>query len=749
MTRVPAIPIGSPTVNVSTEIDIGAMLRVLWRRKIVFVSAVAAITSGTFLLLNQLTPKYTATALVMIETQAPKVLTIESLIPSLTTDTSSMETQSQIIQSTALLREVVDRLALTGDPEFNLALRPGRRLIDLLGNIGLNLGEHATNDLRVLENVVSRISVAPRGKSSVIAISFVAESPEKAAKIANTIAEVYLADKIKQKDEANNKARAWLAGRVDEVHQRLVQIEEAIVKFQRENDLQRGQWQGGTASTITEQQLTELNTQLTVARTEASKAGSRMGGSIGTGAKSDLTDSMAEVVNSPLIQSLRQQEAQLVQRAAELSSAYGAQYPGTLKVAEELQQLRNKIRLEADKISAAVRADAERARRQVAALQQALNTLRAQADLGKAAAVRLLELEREADATRSLYNKLLSRSEEIAAQGALQTSDIRVIANALPPNTPTYPQKLLITGGAAFGSVLLVAVALLIIENRRVILRSKQEIEQLAGIPALGLIPLSSRSGWFRQVSAPPVLGRPDPIVCQAVRSLYTTLLLSSYTTSDDEVDRARRAKVILVTSSIPGEGKSVTSVSLAVQATRSRKRCLLVDCDFRRSRITRYLEVEEGIGLAQVLLGEAPISDAVHQRETDGLHFITSGAATYTRSDPERLRTMKDLVDMLNWRLVSLLRELVSQYDVIILDSPPIMVVPDALVLSLVADQTVYVIRWLRTKADLVLDGTRRLREVSATPIGFVLTQVDMKRYVKYAPNSPLITSRLYQEYY
>lgn len=733
------------SANVSKEIDIGTMLRVLWRRKVAFLSIVIAITATTFFCLSQLTPRYAADALVMIEARAPKVLTVESVTPSLTTDTSSLETQSQIIQGPALMQKVIERQRLSEDPEFNPALRPRDSLIEtLVDRLAPKRDGGAATD-QLLENVLSRVSVAPRGKSYIIAISFAAQTPEKAATIANAIAEIYVDDQIEQKHEVAVKARGWLAGRVDEVHQRLVQTEDEIVKLQQEKNLVRG-----TAGTINEQQMTELSTQLIAAMTEASRADARVDRLRKAVGNPDVVDSTMEVLNSPLIQSLRQQEAQLVQKAAELLSVYGDQYPSVRNVRQELKDLRGKIRLEMDKIITAVNVDAEHARLRVATMQKALNELRAEVDVGNVAAVRVHELEREADATRSLYTNLLARSEEVAAQEGLQNSDIKIVAEASPPNAPSYPKRFLITGAAAGGSVLLAALVLLYIENRRTVLRSRQEIEQLAGLPALGLIPFAGRSWGLKRVSIPAVLGEPDAMVRQAIRSFYTTVSLNFHVRSLSKADRTQGARVILVTSSIPGEGKSVVSVLLAVQAARSGKRCLLVDCDFRRSRVARYMGVEEGAGLLQVLLNEVPVQEAVRQCEADGFDFITSGVSTYAGTDPERLRTIKDMLpDLLNQRMLRLLPDLVSRYDLIILDSPPVMVVPDALALSLMADQTIYVIRWLRTNTDLVLDGLRCLREGGANLSGFVLTQVDMKQYLKYTPNSPMVTSRIYREYY
>src|SRR6185437_440892 len=287
------------------------------------------------------------------------------------------------------------------------------------------------------------------------------EDPDKSARIANAIADAYLADQSAAKTQFGRQLSESLGERLEGLRHSVVEAEGAIEQYREQTG-----WTQGDGGTIIDQQLTEMSTQLIAARTEEAQAQARMNQFRASLKGASGGDAIPEVLNSPLIQNLRQQEADVLRRLGDLAAVYGNSHPKTINLRAELRDLRAKIGVETKKIIGALTTELERAEARVRVIDDALNKLRAQGVKQNQAGVRLRELDREADAKRSIYTALLSRAQELAVQEGVRATDARVIAPAKTPSLPSSPRILMTLATTLIGSSLLGAFAILWREYR-------------------------------------------------------------------------------------------------------------------------------------------------------------------------------------------------------------------------------------------------------------------------------------------
>jgi polysaccharide biosynthesis transport protein len=757
-----------PASATAREINIGLALRTLWRRKLLLVGIVVVALVLVALVILAMTPRYTAQTLIMLEPRAPRLLQAEGMAAPITTDMASVETQMQLLESPAIAGEVIGRLQLYNDPEFNLALRrrdnPGLlgRLSRLTGvdwpahlpdrwaeavqrwrNSSTSIDKEAPTDV-LIERFLSKLSVTTKGRSSVIGVAVTTEDPDKSARIANAIADAYLADQSAAKTQFGRQLSESLGERLEGLQHSVVEAEGAIEQYREQTG-----WTQGDGGTIIDQQLTEMSTQLIAARTEEAQAQARLNQFRASlkGASGD--DAIPEVLNSPLIQNLRQQEADVLRRLGDLAAVYGNSHPKTINLRAELRDFRAKIGVETKKIIGALTTELERAEARVRVIDDALNELRAQGVKQNQAGVRLRELGREADAKRSVYTALLGRAQELAVQEGVRAIDARVIAPAKTPSLPSSPRILMTLATALIGSSLLGGFAILWREYRASGFQSKEEIEAVSGLPVFGLVPMVKRDA-LPNLTRGLLFEERNADFRDAIRSVYAGLSLHKLPGPRPlAIDRRGLATVVLVTSSVPGEGKSLLSLSLARQAARSRKRALLLDCDFRRPTAAAMAGAVRNEGVAQLLQGEAQLDDVLHIEEISGAHVVSSGVSANGEAESQSRGEVRDLLpDLVETRLPKLLKDIARNYDFIVIDSSPIMAAPDALVLSQIVDETIFVVRWRRTRGRVVIAALQQLTDLGAKVRGVVLSQVDTQAYAKYGFTDSDTFLDLYRQY-
>ena len=562
---------------------------------------------------------------------------------------------------------------------------------------------------QVTDRFLRRLSVKPEGRSRVIAISVDSEDPRVAADAANTLADFYIVAQLEAKFEATKRASAWLSERVFELREEVTKAEQAVEKYRRESGL----IQGGTNATLAAEQVSDLNRQFVTEGTKLAEAEARLRQVKNLLNLPNGIETMAEVLDSQVIRDLRRQEAEVERSVSELASEFGEKHPRMVTARAQLRDLRSKVKIEVDKIVQGLHNEVEVARARSATVSAALNDMKVEVGLLNASEVQLRALEREATASRALLEQLLTRSKETSSQEDFQQADASVVSEAATPDKPSFPKKpLLYLVAFILASVTSISVAV-VLEFLDFGFRSKDQIERQLKMPSLGLLP---NLKGVRTLGKPPqdyILENPTSAFGESIRTMHTNLLLS---------DLAKRPKVVLLTSALPNEGKTSTAVSLGRLQAQVGQKVVVVDCDVRRPSIHKALNIESGPGLVQCLLGEATVEDVIRHDPESGLDVLLAGG---TPPNPP------DLFDSIPMQ--KLLTTLARKYDLVLLDSAPLLAVSDTLFLARLADKTVLIVRWVRTRRETAKAALAKLLDAKSDVAGVLLSMVDVKGHAQY----------------
>lgn len=718
--------------------DVRSLLRVLNRRKWHLAAVTALVCALTGLVLAQLTPEYRATALVMLDIRKEKVTNTPDVVSALTLDIPIVETEIEVLRSTSLLGRVVDKLGLDRDPEygakpigaFGLALGKVRSIyerwiLDADGGRAAPATDHGPR-ARAIELLESRLRVGVRGRSYVINVSLDSAVPAKAKQIVEAITELYVVDQLQAKLDANRRATEFFNARLEDLKRKVEAAERAVATYREKSGLTIGK-----DSTVVSQSLSELNTQLIQARAQRADRESRLV-ALQEAARSPATlGAITEVMANSTISSLRTQEAEVGRRIAELSRRYGDGYPSVLQARSEQRQIEAFIAAEVAKVISSVKADVEAARAKEAKLQEQVSLLEEQAGGAGRKEVELRELQREAQATRDIYEDFLKRFKELREQRHIQEPDARILSPASVSTGPVHPRYGLTMILAMLVGVGIGVVAIAVMERLDDGFRSGDQIERLTGRPLVGMIPRIGRGKLGQFTPARFAIENPTSAYAEALRSAFTAIALGS-------LDKPPR--IILVTSSVPGEGKSTFACSLAGLMARSNpdKRIVVVDCDLRRSSVVPSLGVPETGGtVAEYLAGNKTLDQTLGRDDDSKLYYVPAK------------RNTPNSAEILNSNIMrTFIQSLATQFDLVILDTPPLITVSDALVTAQVADYVVFLVRWEQTSRELAINALKQMRDLHKH-IGVVLTQVDVRRHLQYGYSDYGSCNSKYRDYY
>jgi capsular exopolysaccharide synthesis family protein len=714
-------------------------LRVLRRRRAVVIGTFVLIMTLTALVVSQLEPVYRAEAKVLIERKKSNVAGLRELSSELVTDTEAIANEIEVIRSQTLAEIVVDRLALDQSPEFNAKLRPpslrsviAERVDAFLSEpwIAEILGDEPapalrnsaeTRKARIVSALLSRLKVERVPQSRVIVVKVRAKDPQLAATVANTVVTVYSTQLIDLRRAAAEKAERWLSDEVESMRKVVTESERAAELFRIKSDLMRG-----NQVTLLTEEMSELNRRVAVASAARAEAQANLR-EITALVKSGGAYSAEAVLNSYLIQQLRIQEAAVLREVAELSVEHGPSHPKIVHKKNEIRELRENINGEIEKLVGGYSNALSAATAREASLQAEADKVKAQLAEANKKEVQLRALEREAEANRRILETLLVRLKETAPQtdGEIQLPNVHILSNATLPQR-YYPKDIVILVVAGFASIVLGALLAQLVDHLDSGFRSVAQLEDSSGIPVLALLPVSKahKNEGLRQVAE-----QGSSPFAEAVRTAYTRLVLRS---------RRPQIRSILVTSSMPQEGKSTLAVSLANMRALAGHRVILVEADLRRPALHRYLGTPRQPGLTDVLRGEAKLEDVVVPVKESGAFVIPAGKA------------VRDPADLLaSEAMAQLLSRLTGAYELVIVDSPPVMSVADACGLAGLVEHTLFVVRWGRTAREVVSYALNKISDAKGPPNGIVLSMVDPKKISLYGYGEAAYYSRMVQKYY
>ncbi len=704
-----------------------AYLSTLWRRKWVIVFTMVFSIGLTMAVLQQITPQYTATAQVMLNTRETNVVDIESVISGLPANAGIADGEIAVITSIQLLERVVDKLRLERDPEFNPPPRPPSFIAEWKQSLKESLPEDVRIALGISDEpkitdaalqaeaerrgVIARLGnalkVRQRGKSVVLLISLTAGDPRKAALIANTIADQYLVDQLEAKFEATKRATAWLNERLSGLRDKVEQAESAVAAFKESQSIGEG---GGVE--IINQQLGEINSLLVTARAARAEAEARYE-QVRRRVDQGGLAAAANVLTSPLILTLRQQRAVLAREVAELSTRYGDRHPKMINIRAEIGGINSAIASEVRKIVENLKNDLEVAQARENTLTESLGELEDRAFGQSKTSVQLRQLEREAEASQLIYQNFLNRFKETSEQEGLQQADARIISEATPPGAPSKPNRKRSLNLAGFFGLIGGIGLVFLLEALNNTFRTVAELEERTGLVVLASLPLVGRRLRRGKVLS-YVLEKPNCALAEAVRNLRTALLLSN-------IDQP--PQTVMITSSVPTEGKSTTCILLAHMSAQVGKSAVIVECDIRRPTLHKTFGIEDGHGIISVLDGTVTLDEALWQDEATGFAVLPA-----IRSTPQAADIMSSK------RFGAMIEDLRKRYDLILLDTPPVLLVSDAGVVGQYADTTIYTVRWDHTPRDAAMQGLKQLRELGVRVSGAVVTLIDQRRAARYS---------------
>lgn len=701
-------------------VDVVALLQLLRRRKRLAIVTTALITAVAAVIIAQLPDEFTAEALVMLDARPSKIAQLQSPVDALLSrtpsDLSIVRTEIDQLTSPEIYRSVVDRLALGSHPAIvppptqglTQRLLAGPRTLagewlgwppPTDGAPGPSLSAEVRRE-SATERLGRMVAVVNEGGSYTFRVRVKSREPELAAEIANGIAAAYLESQRRQKADDLRAASTWLAERMGELRATALGTDEAAERFRADNQL----GSGDEPSQI-DSRVAQVNAALVAANARYSRVQADFAEADATaGRRGGDTGSAGPVLASPTIQSLRGQEAGILVERGQLLQVYLPRHPAVLETDAQLAAVRAKIQLEVDRIVAGLRGQVSAARREIDDLGRQLAALDERRSRQADAQVRLAELEREARANRQILDQFLQQFSTTLAQETGQQADARLIAAARPPLRPSGPRRKLLLAGATVGAAALGVALALAVGLRRNGLSSRVALEQRTGLPTLELVPEFGR-GELRQLLQPVA----PPDLTNAIRSLVFTLEASA---ADGPAGR-----VILVTSSVAGEGKSVLCLALAHAFARHRRRTVLVDLDFWRP-------------------AQARMNDAWGAGESRGRLAVLSMRARspegFVLAAPDRAVGVHERADLVR-DVLSGLDGLRAEFDIILLDAPPVLAIPEVLTAAKHADATLLAVRFEGTSGSEVEAAIGKLARVGVRPLGTVLSRVHRGNYRRY----------------
>ena len=543
--------------------------------------------------------------------------------------------------------------------------------------------------------------------SYIISVSATAQEPTKAQRLASTIANDYLASQREARQEALGHVAAWLKGHIDILQSRVLETEASIEKLKVESGVGDSE-----SDKVADQQIRDLNTQLVIAREQADEKRARFeqarhvlesdgDPSAIPGVQPTLQDPTGQI--STLAELLRKR-MELNWSLADLQKKFGEQNPQVLSARAGLALVDKQIDAQREPILANMKNDyditAQRAQMLEAALQRLTTNLHSETS------IKLQQLRHAVDSDRKDYESYLAQYNNIAEQREMQSASARIVSPASLPRSPSSNRVKFyaLGGGAGLGGGLLLAFLL---EYFKPGVKTSSEIEQSFGLPVVGFVPLVSQRktrGASYYQSLDTVVNQPLSQLSEAVRSMRVQLQLSSAS-----------SKVILITSALPGEGKSTAAMLLAASCASSGKKTILLDCDLRLRSTSEALRGAHRPGLSEFLCGTAKLTDVITQDPVTKTNFIPAGSTRPNAADLLMSQGMLDLIAVLR-----------SGFDYVIIDTPPLLPVVDALVLATVADKILVVVEWCRTPRATINEAFRVLGPEAHRIAGVVLNKVD-----------------------
>ena len=691
-------------------INLRELFQTLLHFKWAIIGFTLAATLLTLLVVFSLTPKYQATSTLLIEKEQAKVVSIEEIYGIDGAGDSYLNTQFEVLKSRALLEKVVQKLNLVQSPEFNAGLKEKAwysNLTNWRGLFGLELpAEEVSEELilsRTIDAFAANVRIEPVRKTQVVKIHVISEDPVLASKAANAMGDAYIESWLEAKLSLTTNATSWMQDRLQGLSGKLQVAEARLHDFRIQEDL----IDMAGVLTLSNNELKALTESLVEVRRKLALTENIYNQIQSSKAVSvQEYQSLPAVLAHPLIQKLKENQAQAEQKARELGRRYGPKHPKMIAANTELESIDENIRYQVDQIVSGVEKEYEVAKANEQSLQNAVDDARSRVQTINSKQFRLQALEREVRTNKDLYDAFFKRIQETSATSDLQAANARIVDFAYPVENPVKPRKKLIIGIAALISLLLSCGMAYLLEMLNNTIRTAKGVEEKLNLPVLGLLPALSPK-IARQGIGRLFISEEQRAFVEAVRTIRTSLSLSTI---------GHKKKIIAITSSVPGEGKSSVSANMAI-ALGQLSDTLLIDGDLRRPTVNKTFEIKGGSsGFANLLSGHTAVNECIHSR--DGIKVIPAGMIP---PDPTRLFSEE--------RFKAVVNSLSENFDTIVIDCPPMTGISDTLMISQLCDAVIYVVESGRATINTISHSTGKLLQNSLPLTGVVLNKVNTSR--------------------
>jgi len=712
--------------------DVKSIVNLAMRRFLAISVTASVIFAAIAYLTFTQTPTYVSTATVIVDSKQTNVIDLGAVLSGAGLSTAVIDTEVRVMRSKALLAKVAKNENLKAEPEFNPTLLPPPEpgFIDKL--LGRDAPAAPTEPLPdevideiVLGNLMGRISVGRVGTTYLLDVTASSTSPEMAARLANAVANQYGLEQLDTKLEATERATRWLAERV-EVLQDEVRAKEILVEeFRASSGLLSAQ-----GATLTESNIAMLQTQRVELEREVSQVRARYNSMRRQMERDSGVEALSEVLDSVVITQLKTQLADARRRVAQLESELGPLHPNLRSARNEVTDFENQIEAEVNRIVDNLQVEVEVAEDQIAGIDRRISIARSNLTRNNSSQVRLNDLERDAEASRAILEEFVARFKETREQDGLIEPDARVLSAASIPGGPASPKKMLnliigilLGGCCGFG----LAIVLEVFNNK---ISTVEDVERKFGVPSLGAIPLihSLRFlGFGSKIPGDFLVNNPLSAYAESMRFMRASIAIAAM---EDQT------KTVTIASSLPDEGKTSLTLSLGRMAALSGERTLVIDGDFRRRQLTESAGLKPEWGLVEYLLGECSLDQTIYREEDTNLDLL---ALTIDG------RQLHDVFG--SRKFDALLEELKQNYDLILIDTAPLLLMAEAGVIASKTDKTILVVRWMRSRRSAVRRSLDMLKGMRAEVLGVALNMVDLSRKRHHSEESA--NNSAYRKYY
>jgi succinoglycan biosynthesis transport protein ExoP len=714
-----ALPSYAAADRSGDEVHLLDYVKIVYKRRWMAGAAFLMFAVSVLVYTFTATPIFSARVQILIEKENTNVVSFKEAFEQNQITDDYYQTQYKILQSRDLARRTLDALRLWDQSQFNprpddaltlrkvvtAPIRMALRLVRPQKDAEPPLADETSVQSAVIDRFLGDLTVLPVRNSRLVDIVFESPDPALAADVANALAKAYIERNLEYKFMSSKEASDWLAAQLAEQRKKVDASEQALQRYREQTDAVSLE----DRQNIVVQKLGDLNAAVTRAKTERIQKETAFIQIQAVHKDPNALDTIPAIISNSFIQQQKSVLADLQRQQAQLSDTLGARHPDMVRLGLAIQTAESKMQGEIAKIVQSMRNDYQQALAQEESLANALQQQKGDALALNRTGIEYGVLSRDAASNRQIYESLMQRTKETGISGELKSSNIRIVDPAETPRGPVRPNRSNNLLLALFGGTTLAFGLAFFFEYLDSRIKRPEDVKQHLGLPFLGMVP-----ALFDKAMVNPLINNGVPqMFSESFRAVRTNLLFSSA----EEGSRS-----IVVTSTGPGEGKTVVASNLAIALAQSGQRALLIDADMRRPRVHTIFDKPQEPGLSNVLVGNAKASESIHKTTVPGLWVMPAGLHP---PNPAELLGSKRFKDFMG--------SLAEHFDWVILDTPPVMAVTDPSIVANLATGVLFVIGVEMTSRHTAQRALEQLDRAHGRFVGAVLNRVDLKHNAYY----------------